>query len=139
MEKGMHGSNPPRFLQIPAELPDAQYLRAALDIAADVMCMDPGTIDVHTKDTEGETAMHKASCWGDLRAVKVLLDAGSDIDALGDMDCTPLYFAVMLGFSDVADYLLEKGANPDARSEFGDTPRELAKEKGLRVAFPDAK
>ena len=103
------------------------------------MHVEPSTINIHTEDIEGETALHKACVWGDIRAVKLLLKAGSKIDTPGDMECTPLYFAVMFGFPDIAKFLLAKGANPDTRSEFGDTPRELAQTKGLASLFSNAK
>ena len=125
-----------RIAQIPADYTDEEYLRAVFTHAADVMHVDPDTITVLTTSLEGDTALHTACLWGDLRAVKLLLAAGASLDARGDMDATPLYFAVMRGFADIADYLLASGADANARSEFGDTPRELARGLGLNLTIP---
>jgi ankyrin repeat protein len=61
--------------------------------------------------------------------MKILLDAGADVNANGDMGASPLYFAVMRGHVQVAELLLQNGANPDASNELGFTPRSLAKHK----------
>lgn len=126
----------PRITHIPADYTDEEYLRAVFVHAADVMHVDPDTITVLTTSLEGDTALHTACLWGDLRAVKLLLAAGAHLDARGDMNATPLYFAVMRGFTDIADYLLANGADANARSEFGDTPRDLARGLGLNLTIP---
>jgi ankyrin repeat protein len=63
---------------------------------------------------------------GDNYAAGLLIEAGTEIDARGDMSCTPLYLAVMNGHEQVAATFLEHGADPDAGSELGSTLRELA-------------
>ena len=57
----------------------------------------PSAISVGTRDPDGDTPLHKVALWGDNHAAKVLIDAGADIDARGDMGLTPLHFAVMQG------------------------------------------
>lgn len=126
----------PRLIQFPADYTDEEYLRAVFVHAADVMHVDPDAITVLTTSLEGDTALHTACLWGDLRAVKLLIAAGAPLDARGDMNATPLYFAVMRGFPDIADYLLANGADANARSEFGDTPRGLAHSMGLTLTIP---
>lgn len=117
-----------------SNLSDEEYLHEVLVAAADVMFLEEHDISVHSKDSEGDTPLHKACVWGDLRAVHVLLNAGAKINEQGDMGATPLYFAVMFEFQDVADYLVSMGAGINIRSEFGDTPLELSKSKGIRLA-----
>jgi ankyrin repeat protein len=58
------------------------------------------------------------------------LEAGADVNAKGDMSCTPLYFAVMTNHVQVAEALLERGADPDAKSELNFSPRTLAADQG---------
>jgi ankyrin repeat protein len=80
--------------------------------------------------------------WGDNYAVSVLIGAGAQIDALGDMGCTPLYFATMKFHGLAIATLLEHGADPDIRSELGFTPRELAASStsaDLKRLFRDVK
>lgn len=125
--------NPPCFSVGSSDLSDKEYLHVTLTAAADIMFLEEQEITVHSKDSEGDTPLHKACVWGDLRAVRVLLEAGARINEQGDMGATPLYFAVMFGFQNVADYLASKGADQNIRSEFGDTPLELSTLKGVRL------
>ena len=83
-------------------------------------------VDIHSRDSDGDTPLHKVALWGDNYAVGELIRAGAQIDALGDMGCTPLYFATMNSHVLAAETLLGHGANPDTRSQLGFTPRELA-------------
>jgi ankyrin repeat protein len=124
-----------RFLPIPSDCSDAEYLRAALANAADAMAVDPIGFTANTTDSMGETALHAACTWGDPRAVRLLVEAGAEVDKLGEMKCTPLYLAIMLGRSDIAEYLVRRGANADIRSDFGDTPRERAQANGMSINF----
>jgi ankyrin repeat protein len=94
-------------------------------------------MDVHTKDSDGETALSKAAFWGDVEAVEALLAAGANVDEPGDMGCTPLYYAVTEGHAKAAETLLAHGANPDAVNELGTTPRMKAASSSanIRVLF----
>ena len=94
--------------------------------------LEPQVIDVRARASDGDTPLHKVALWGDNYATKLLLDAGADIDAIGDMGCTPLYFAVMNDHELVAATLLDRGANPDIRSDLGRTPKELALESNKK-------
>ncbi len=124
-----------RYLPIPGDYPDEKYLKAFLINALDAMAIDidPKDFTIHTQNSMGETPLQYAVFWGDIRAVRLLVAAGAEIDNIGEMDSTPLYNAVMCGWSDIVEYLVQHGANLDIRSEFGDTPRELAQSKGIKL------
>jgi ankyrin repeat protein len=62
--------------------------------------------------------------------VTLLLEAGADVNAKGDLSTSPLYCAVSAQHVQVAELLLRHGADPDAENELGYTPRTLAKRKG---------
>jgi ankyrin repeat protein len=68
-------------------------------------------------------SIHKASILGDDAMVRTLLAAHPDLvngkDLLG---WTPLHLAALSGQPIVAETLLSKQANPDARDELGNTP-----------------
>ena len=84
------------------------------------------TIDVRTKGVGGDTALHLAALWGDVRGVQLLLDAGAFIDEQNELGRSPLYYAILEGHDSVAEYLLESGADPDQSTELGFTPRLIA-------------
>lgn len=124
-----------RYLPIPSDYSDDEYLQVVLANALSAMALDinPKDFTVHTQNLMGETALQYAVAWGDIRAIRLLVKAGAEVDNIGEMNCTPLYHAVMFGWSDVVEYLLKQGANPNIRSDFGDTPLELARSKGMRL------
>ncbi|MBI2402184.1 MAG: ankyrin repeat domain-containing protein [Gemmatimonadetes bacterium] len=71
----------------------------------------------------GLTALHYAARDGRMEAVRLLQDAGADIDqvTLGD-HTSPLLIAVINGNYDLALQLLERGADPTLASEDGAAP-----------------
>jgi len=64
----------------------------------------------------GETALHAACRGGHWEIVKVLLDAGANIDPLDANGDTPLILASLRGHVKVVQVLAEAGANLDAVS-----------------------
>jgi uncharacterized protein len=70
----------------------------------------------------GMSALHLAARQGETEAVKALLEAGAPIDqrAIGD-NSTPLLVATINGRFDLAKYLLDQGANPNAMQHNGAT------------------
>lgn len=106
--------------------------------------------DVKARDKLGNTSLHIASRYNTSESVTVLLDAGSDINAMNDKGFTPLDFAlknagldgteaiIRLGINarlleqcksgdtqTIAD-LINKGADVNARNEYGLTPLIIA-------------
>jgi ankyrin repeat protein len=86
-------------------------------------------VALDSRDADGDTPLHVMTWRGDHVAVRAFIDAGADIDAIGDMGQTPLHVAVMRDDESLAEMFLLAGANPNIRSEFGDTPLELAQTK----------
>ena len=106
----------------------------------------PGTpvaIDSHAAD--GDTPLHVLVWRGDVDGMRLLLAAGADVDARGDLQETPLHVAVRRRQADAVALLLQAGANPDVPCVFGDSARERALRHGgecadlLRAAPPGAK
>jgi ankyrin repeat protein len=81
--------------------------------------------------------LHFAAQDGDLGQVRRLLSEGLDINAFDDLGKTPLHYAVEKERFEVAQYLIEHGADVNARHEpsAGNTPlAEIAGNCSLRIA-----
>ncbi|MFN7144147.1 MAG: ankyrin repeat domain-containing protein [Myxococcota bacterium] len=81
-----------------------------------VLAADPAAAT--RRDAEGRTALHHAA-EGDLAAVEALVEGGADIDARTKAGATPLYLAVRANRYEIARYLLDRGADPDAAGTAG--------------------
>lgn len=65
------------------------------------------------------TPLHHAATHGHLPMVRLLLDAGANIDALDIHGSSALHCALDNDKVDVAEYLIARGANPHTQDEFG--------------------
>ena len=71
--------------------------------------------------------LHGAADAGDLRAARFLVDhRGADVRAVDVDGWTPLHWAASQSHSDVAHFLLDRGARPDVGNDDGVTPIDLA-------------
>lgn len=66
---------------------------------------------INTRDKKGRTPLHRVWCGDRAAVVKLLLDAGADIDAQDKEGCSVLHRACYIGHLDVVKILLERGAN----------------------------
>ena len=93
-------------------------------------CLSSGA-DANARDGEGSTALMLAAYAGNLDAVKALLVAGSDVNAADERGWTALAkstynFELKHGFADVAQALIDAGANLEASITYGVRPLMLA-------------
>ena len=72
--------------------------------------------------------LHKVAIWGDVDAAAVLLAHGAEINAAGEDGDTPLHRAFMAKVNKVKmiKFLLSRGADPDVRNRYGESPRDEA-------------
>jgi ankyrin repeat protein len=96
-------------------------VRALVDARADVTARSRG----------GFTALLFASQQGDLESARILLSAGAAVDEATPEHGTALVLAVASGRENVALFLLEKGANPNAVDAYGLSALHYALPKGL--------
>lgn len=68
---------------------------------------------------DGDRLIHIAALRGDIETVELLLAAGEDINAAGDMGDTPAHYAAMGDHRKLFDLLLSRGADQTLRNEFG--------------------
>lgn len=67
----------------------------------------------------GLNALSFAARAGDVESIKVMLDAGVDIDIVDGENTTPVVIALMNKEYTAAKYLLDRGANPNLADNFG--------------------
>jgi ankyrin repeat protein len=77
---------------------------------------------VYAKIPKGRfTALHFAARQGQLEAVRKLIDAGADLDAVDEEGTNALVLATLNGHLDVAGLLLAAGADPNVADSYGRT------------------
>jgi ankyrin repeat protein len=82
--------------------------------------------DVDAPDLAGPP-VNLAAAKGSLAMVRILVDAGANLEASGDpAKARPLHVAAMHGHSEIARFLISRGANPDSRDDWGRTPLMVA-------------
>ena len=91
-------------------------LTTPLMVAAGVDMWNPG-------EDGGATVEHEPEA---LEAVKMLVELGNDVHAANDRGETALHGAAYRGAPSIVDYLVEQGAELDARSAQGWTPWTIA-------------
>lgn len=87
----------------PQELPE-QTLRALLEY--------PSRVDLKQQDNAGDTALHKIRRGTPLAVVKLLVNAGAELDMTNHEGYTPLAVAIDAGNVEVSRYLLSKIDSP---------------------------
>ena len=75
-----------------------------------------GRADAGTKEQEART----------VEAVRMIVEAGADINAANNLGQTALHFAANRGLDIIAQFLVEKGAKVDAKDKYGQTPWNIA-------------
>jgi len=95
-----------------------------------------GARRVNARFRYGETALHGASGRGHLAIVKVLLDAGANIDSRDDDEGTPLHNACCNNHLAVVRELIRRGADIYAKDIPGDTPFDSAASIGYPTVVP---
>ena len=76
------------------------------------------------------TPLHSAVAdGGDAELARMLITAGSDVNARQRHGWTPLHGAADGGDPELVRLLLARGADPNARNDNGDTPLDVAREK----------
>jgi ankyrin repeat protein len=76
----------------------------------------PQAIDVDDKQPLGHPTLHEAASGDDLADVKRHLARGAALDGKDKAGCTALHYAAMGGHMDVAAFLIDQGADVNART-----------------------
>ena len=79
-------------------------------------------IDINTPDSKGKSPLYLASEWGNLEAVKLLVEHGANVDAVNKEQKTPLMVACEKNRAEIVSYLISKKANLNKYDDHGWTP-----------------
>lgn len=102
-------------------------LRILLDLILDLPefeGIDLNGVDVLSR--LNNTPLHIASIWGDVDAIKLLVEAGANINAQGEHGYTPLHEYIEQGHYNAAKTLILLGASMEIANNDGLTPAQLA-------------
>ena len=91
-------------------------------------------VSLSSRDADGDSPLHVLAWRSDVEGVELLVDAGADANAIGDMGETPLHVAIHRRCIPIVVILVRAGARTDIPSEFGATPLDLATEVGGEIA-----
>lgn len=91
-------------------------------------------VSISSSDCNGDTPLHVMAWRNDIYAVKRLLNAKANPNAIGDMGETPLHVAISQESPEIIQALLQAGAKTNIRSEFNETAKEKAIRKGGAIA-----
>jgi len=94
-----------------------------------------GKVNVNQCDEFGCYLLMAAAHGGMLDAVLDLLARDANVNAVDDNGNTALHLSVMFDHPHVSAFLLEQGADPEARNLHGDRPGELLRERFYGKAF----
>jgi len=115
------------FAQDKIYSPDAIHKAAYngnINLVRDILRTKP---DPDIRDSSGGTALHAAMFQKNIEIVKLLIDAGYDVNAIGPKNgYTPLHDAVWADNAAAAKLLLQNGANKNIKGKDGLTPLEKA-------------
>lgn len=104
------------------------YDRTALMVALDskkpelVSALLALVANPNSSSNDGETCLSRAIAASDTVSLRLLLDAGADIELQSSNFLTPLALSAGSGNIEIIDYLLQRGANIEAKGEMEETP-----------------
>ena len=77
---------------------------------------------INDKDENGNAALHQCSMYGAIDVLEYLISNGADVNVLDDANRTPLINGIAAAdHFKVTQLLLEAGADPNIKDEYGDT------------------
>ena len=80
----------------------------------------------------GETPLHTHAGEGRKEVVKILINAGANVNAKNDSGSTPLIAAAFDGDKEIVKLLIAKGANVNPKTDLGNTPLHSAALNGRK-------
>jgi len=102
----------------------AELFQAIRNNRIDILKNNLSRANVETRDARGATLLMHAAAYGTIESMRMLLDAGADVNAVNDFNATALLWCARDAAK--ARLLIEHGANVNIQSKQGRTPLMLA-------------
>ena len=93
-------------------------------------------IQVNSRSYLGDTPLHVAAIWGDVEAIKLLVEAGADINTPDSFGETALHDAALQKHRAAYDLLLLLGADPSINNNDGYTAADIIEDKYRNLPPP---
>jgi uncharacterized protein len=99
--------------------------------------------DPNDRDYAGVTPLHGAAQYNGVETVRVLLDAGADVNAIDDEGNTPLMYALRSPWTtpEVVQLLRDRGGDPTIENHQGNSPlsriRRVSNKPLIKAIFAD--
>jgi serine/threonine-protein kinase len=81
---------------------------------------------LEARDSQGRTALHRATAEGKIDAVRLLADSGAIVNKKAKDGATPLFYAVQFGKLPILELLIAHHAQVDVPDNSGNTPLMIA-------------
>ncbi|MCZ4351598.1 ankyrin repeat domain-containing protein [Roseovarius aestuarii] len=94
--------------------------------------MGQARVTIHSQEPDGDGVLHTLLYGRSLYPVRTLIDAGADVNLIGNQGFTPLHVAAWTDHLDAVDMLLGAGANAALRNAAGQTALDIALENGFQ-------
>jgi adenosylhomocysteine nucleosidase len=98
--------------------------------AARVLLQSGAMVDAYTRNDFANQPLHAAAAGRNIEVCRMLLAAGSEVDARQHGGFAPLHEAAQHGDVEMTELFLSAGADPGARADDGATPAEVAARAG---------
>ncbi|MEM8657033.1 MAG: ankyrin repeat domain-containing protein [Pseudomonadota bacterium] len=116
----------------PKKRETAQQILARLSERMFPAALGSAKVTLDSREADGDSVLHTLLYGREYYPAKTLIEAGADVNAVGDLGYTPLHVAVWRDHPDAVHLLLDAGADPKIRCEEGRTPLDIAQSSGLK-------
>lgn len=92
--------------------------------------MGRAVVTIDSREADGDGVLHNLLYGKEHYPALALIEAGADVNAVGNVGYTPLHVSAFRDDADMIEKLLYAGADPQVKCEVGKTPLDTATDHG---------